>query len=61
MNCVVDCPFNCILSDWAPWTECSHTCGSKGESQYVINYSVHLMRAVAQEEHCTVEQGFKRV
>ncbi|KAI2660551.1 Thrombospondin type-1 domain-containing protein 7B [Labeo rohita] len=29
-NCVVDCPFNCILSDWAPWTECSHTCGSKG-------------------------------
>ncbi|XP_072253400.1 thrombospondin type-1 domain-containing protein 7B [Leuresthes tenuis] len=31
-SCVVDCPVNCILSDWSPWAECSHTCGSQGQS-----------------------------
>ncbi|XP_034041977.1 thrombospondin type-1 domain-containing protein 7B [Thalassophryne amazonica] len=31
-SCVVDCPVSCLLSDWSPWTECSHTCGSEGQS-----------------------------
>ncbi|XP_068186329.1 thrombospondin type-1 domain-containing protein 7B [Antennarius striatus] len=31
-SCVVDCPVSCILSDWSPWAECSHTCGSQGQS-----------------------------
>uniref|UniRef100_A0A3B4YAH4 Thrombospondin type-1 domain-containing protein 7A n=1 Tax=Seriola lalandi dorsalis TaxID=1841481 RepID=A0A3B4YAH4_SERLL len=26
-SCVVDCPVSCLLSDWSPWAECSHTCG----------------------------------
>lgn len=31
-SCVVDCPVSCILSDWSPWAECSHTCGSQAQS-----------------------------
>ncbi|XP_041663347.1 thrombospondin type-1 domain-containing protein 7B [Cheilinus undulatus] len=31
-SCMVDCPVSCILSDWSPWAECSHTCGSKGQA-----------------------------
>ncbi|XP_074550525.1 thrombospondin type-1 domain-containing protein 7B [Halichoeres trimaculatus] len=31
-SCMVDCPVSCILSDWSPWAECSHSCGSQGHS-----------------------------
>ncbi|KAG8000762.1 Thrombospondin type-1 domain-containing protein 7B [Nibea albiflora] len=31
-SCVVDCPVSCILSDWSSWADCSHTCGSQGQS-----------------------------
>nr|XP_015213731.1 PREDICTED: thrombospondin type-1 domain-containing protein 7B isoform X1 [Lepisosteus oculatus]XP_015213732.1 PREDICTED: thrombospondin type-1 domain-containing protein 7B isoform X1 [Lepisosteus oculatus] len=29
-HCLVDCPLNCLLSDWSSWAECSHTCGDQG-------------------------------
>uniref|UniRef100_A0AAY4ECW1 Thrombospondin type-1 domain-containing protein 7A n=1 Tax=Denticeps clupeoides TaxID=299321 RepID=A0AAY4ECW1_9TELE len=31
MSCAVDCPINCIVSAWTPWTECSQTCGNQGQ------------------------------
>uniref|UniRef100_A0AAQ6I9L7 Thrombospondin type-1 domain-containing protein 7A n=1 Tax=Anabas testudineus TaxID=64144 RepID=A0AAQ6I9L7_ANATE len=43
-RCVVDCPVSCILSDWSPWAECSHTCGSQGK-HYVRT------RRILQEAH----------
>ncbi|XP_039858562.1 thrombospondin type-1 domain-containing protein 7A [Simochromis diagramma] len=30
-SCVVECPVNCQLSDWSPWSGCSHTCGLAGK------------------------------
>ncbi|MGH0148912.1 UNVERIFIED_CONTAM: hypothetical protein FKN15_013938 [Acipenser sinensis] len=31
MSCVVECPVNCQLSDWAAWSECSESCGLLGD------------------------------
>uniref|UniRef100_A0A8D2LWY1 Thrombospondin type-1 domain-containing protein 7A n=1 Tax=Varanus komodoensis TaxID=61221 RepID=A0A8D2LWY1_VARKO len=30
-SCVVECPVNCQLSDWSPWSECSQACGLAGK------------------------------
>ncbi|XP_075443351.1 thrombospondin type-1 domain-containing protein 7A [Ascaphus truei] len=30
-SCVVECPVNCQLSDWSPWSECSKECGLAGK------------------------------
>ncbi|KAM4689624.1 thrombospondin type-1 domain-containing protein 7A [Discoglossus pictus] len=30
ISCVVECPVNCQLSDWSPWSECSKECGLTG-------------------------------
>lgn len=34
-SCVVDCPVSCILSDWSPWADCSHTCGTRGKHEKI--------------------------
>ncbi|XP_039676768.1 thrombospondin type-1 domain-containing protein 7A [Perca fluviatilis] len=30
-SCVVECPVNCQLSDWSPWSQCTHPCGLAGK------------------------------
>uniref|UniRef100_A0A8C6SEY4 Thrombospondin type-1 domain-containing protein 7A n=1 Tax=Neogobius melanostomus TaxID=47308 RepID=A0A8C6SEY4_9GOBI len=30
-SCVVECPVNCQLSEWSPWSKCTHTCGLAGK------------------------------
>ncbi|XP_061738576.1 thrombospondin type-1 domain-containing protein 7A-like [Nerophis ophidion] len=30
-SCVVECPVNCQLSEWAPWSQCTHKCGLQGK------------------------------
>ncbi|XP_063755232.1 thrombospondin type-1 domain-containing protein 7A isoform X1 [Eleginops maclovinus] len=30
-SCVVECPVNCQLSDWSPWSECTRSCGLAGK------------------------------
>ncbi|ELK12543.1 Thrombospondin type-1 domain-containing protein 7A [Pteropus alecto] len=30
-SCMVECPVNCQLSEWSPWSECSQTCGLTGK------------------------------
>uniref|UniRef100_A0A671XNQ9 Thrombospondin type-1 domain-containing protein 7A n=1 Tax=Sparus aurata TaxID=8175 RepID=A0A671XNQ9_SPAAU len=35
-SCVVDCPVSCMLSDWSPWAECSHTCGHSARTRRVL-------------------------
>uniref|UniRef100_A0A8C1KJ43 Thrombospondin type-1 domain-containing protein 7A n=1 Tax=Cyprinus carpio TaxID=7962 RepID=A0A8C1KJ43_CYPCA len=30
-SCTVECPVNCLLSDWSAWSDCSQTCGLEGK------------------------------
>ncbi|XP_034747291.1 thrombospondin type-1 domain-containing protein 7A isoform X2 [Etheostoma cragini] len=30
-SCVVECPVNCQLSDWSPWSQCTYPCGLAGK------------------------------
>ncbi|XP_072304518.1 thrombospondin type-1 domain-containing protein 7A [Eucyclogobius newberryi] len=30
-SCVVECPVNCQLSEWSPWSQCTHKCGLAGK------------------------------
>uniref|UniRef100_A0A8C6SDE7 Thrombospondin type-1 domain-containing protein 7A n=1 Tax=Neogobius melanostomus TaxID=47308 RepID=A0A8C6SDE7_9GOBI len=35
-SCVVECPVNCQLSEWSPWSKCTHTCGLAGRRRTVV-------------------------
>ena len=32
-NCYIPCPTDCVLSDWSPWSPCSHVCGQDTGTQ----------------------------
>ncbi|XP_035379035.1 thrombospondin type-1 domain-containing protein 7B [Electrophorus electricus] len=41
--CEVSCPVDCLLTDWSPWSECSHTCGAQSKmtrSRVVLQQAV---------------------
>uniref|UniRef100_A0A6J0SKF4 Thrombospondin type-1 domain-containing protein 7B n=1 Tax=Pogona vitticeps TaxID=103695 RepID=A0A6J0SKF4_9SAUR len=52
MDCVVECVVNCQLSEWSPWSECSHTCGFAG--QMIRTRSV-IMQAQGEGRPCPAD------